>query len=407
MKSVRRVVVGLLAVVVAGAGAFAPAHAAAPGVRPWTPASFDSLQTWSTAARVMFREQATDPIDSVTIEPYNRVGSIAMRWFQGLGRDHMPEARTIESALDSLGFDTEVVLDDKLPAFALLVVRNPFRTSASAMGFMYWFRGTRLFEQGVEMRGGLDPIMKVWWNDNQAAPYEWAIADRGRDGTHRFFLFRLSADGGIWQPGQYEGEGPDLANAHTVSFEDVNGDGLPELVTWSPAAPDTLFEACTSCPSRVIERIYTERGGLGFQLHDSRMVPAPYSIFMLFVHLLISHNREAAARLLDDPALLGTALGMGWGTRHSPGTWLLEGGENQHWPEWLQFRFRGPRGVEHYVVRFTQKDGRWILKSWKHAAISTGPNPTPLPGPAATSTHPAAGSHHPAQAPHRPARRAH
>ena len=74
--------------------------------------------------------------------------------------------------------------------------------------------------------------------------------------------------------------------------------GLPEIVTWSEAPPDTLFETCTSCPKRVIERIFAERKYEGFSLQDSRMVQTPYAGFMLFVHLLIQHNSAAAGRLL-------------------------------------------------------------------------------------------------------------
>jgi len=151
----------------------------------------------------------------------------------------------------------------------------------------------------------------------------------------------------------------------------VNGDGLPELLTWSEPAPDTLFEPCTSCPKRVIEEVYTERKSPGFELHDSRLLQTPHEVFILFVHLLLQHNLTAAARLLLRPARLPGALGMGWSTRRSPGTWKLELAEEEHWPTWLQFRFRGPHGTEHYLVRFTQKDGRWIIEDWKHAATAS------------------------------------
>ncbi len=349
---------------------FAADSGLSPRVRPWVPPGFDSLQTWAAQARAEFRDQSHDAIDSVTVVPYNRAGAIAVRWLRSLGRSAAPQIRTMEMALDSLGFDTEIINDPALPNFMLLVVRNPFRLTASAMAFMYWYRGDNVLQQGVELRGGQAPQMRVWWNGERDAPYKWAILDRSRGDVTvmRFMLFRLTADGRLWRPAQYEGSGPDLGDAHTAGFSDLNGDGLPEMVSWSEAPSDTLFEACTGCPRRLIERIYAERKDEGFALHDSRLVPAPYSMFVLFIRMLVDNNRAAAARLLDQPAKLDEALAWGWGARRSPGTWKLEQSENERWPRWLQFRFRGARGVERYVVRFKQKDGRWIIESWKRAA---------------------------------------
>ena len=348
-----------------------PAHGS-PRVKPWVPSTFDSLEDWAAEARAAFRSQTDDVIDSVTILPYNRVGAIAARWLADLGRAHAAEAKAVEVALDSLGFDTELTSDPELPAFILIVVRNPFRASAHTMGFMFWFRGDRIQEQGVELKGGREPRMRAWWNGNPNAPYEWVVIakSRTRAGPTEFFLFRLTSDGGFWRVGQYPGNGPDFGDAYEIAFDDVNGDGVPEIVTWSEAPPDTLFEPCTSCPKRVIEEIFTERRA-GFALEDSRLVQTPYAVFVLFIHLLAQHNSAAAARLLAEPARLPEALGLGWGTRRSPGTWKLELTEEEHWPTWLQFRFRGSRGTEHYLVRFTQKDGRWIIEDWKHAATAS------------------------------------
>src|SRR5439155_26058855 len=123
-------------------------------------------------------------------------------------------------------------------------------------------------------------------------------------------------------------------------------------------------------PKRDIEKILTARYTY-IEMENSRHVQTPYAVFVLFIHLLSQHNSAAAARLLAEPARLPEALGLGWGTRRSPGTWKLELTEEEHWPTWLQFRFRGSRGTEHYLVRFTQKDGRWIIEDWKHAATAS------------------------------------
>ena len=151
----------------------------------------------------------------MTILPYNRVGAIAARWLADLGRAHAAEAKAVEVALDSLGFDTELTSDPELPAFILIVVRNPFRASAHTMGFMFWFRGDRIQEQGVELKGGREPRMRAWWNGNPNAPYEWVVIakSRTRAGPTEFFLFRLTSDGGFWRVGQYPGNGPDFGDA--------------------------------------------------------------------------------------------------------------------------------------------------------------------------------------------------
>jgi hypothetical protein len=345
---------------------------AAPRVRPWTPPQFDSLQTWAAEARAGFRRQPGDAIDSTSVRPYDAVGAIAGRWINALGRTHTNQVRAVEDALDSLGFDTEIAADPVLPGFTLLMVRNPFRITSHVMAFLFWFRGTQLREQALELDGGLAPQMRVWWVGDEAGPYEWALVHRRRGTPPRlgFMLFRLDPSGAIWRPLQYDARGPDLGTAHEASFNDVNGDGRPELVTWSDAAPDSLFEPCTTCPRRLVERLYVERHDEGFIQHDSRLVPNPYSIFELFVHLLIDRNREGAARLLQHPEKVAEAIDLGWGSRRAPGTWKVELAEEERWPRWLQLRFRGPRGAERFVVRFTEKDGRWIIDDWKRAATA-------------------------------------
>ena len=67
----------------------------------------------------------------------------------------------VETALDSLGFDTEIVTDPVLRTFMVLMVRNPFRLTAHAMAYMYWFRGTQLREQAIELDGGFSPQMRA------------------------------------------------------------------------------------------------------------------------------------------------------------------------------------------------------------------------------------------------------
>jgi hypothetical protein len=89
-------------------------------------------------------------------------------------------------------------------------------------------------------------------------------------------------------------------------WADVNGDGRPELIAWLKAKNDTLFDECSDCPFIIHERTFTESHD-GLSLHDMRIFPSPYATFTLFVRLLSEGNREAAKRLLANPAKLAEA----------------------------------------------------------------------------------------------------
>jgi hypothetical protein len=251
------------------------------------------------------------------------------------------------------------------------VVRNPHRLTALAVGFLYWFRGDDLRSQGVMLSAGLEPRARAWWTARNAAPYEWGILYRERSEVPRqhLLLLRLNPDGYFWNVIHYEGSGPDFGPWGNAEWVDLNRDGRPELVSWSHASFDTSFTECAGCPRLVNERTFTERT-TGFELHDSRLVPSPYSTFVTFIRLLREQNRTAAGRLLDDRAGLDKAIALGWGGKGD--TWRLEHAEpNEVWPHWLALRHRGPKGSNEYIVHFTIRDGRWTIKDW--APVAKGP----------------------------------
>jgi hypothetical protein len=340
--------------------------AAAQPIRPWTPPSSDSLLAWAAEARTRFQSNAGDSIGGENFKAYELVGRIGRRMLVALGRTHMLQAHAIEPAIDSLGLDTEVTIDPDLPSFALLMVHNPFRPSAGAVAWLFWYRQTDLRVQGVQFRGGREPRMKVWWTGAPDAPYEWAVLDRvpGKEG-YNFTLFRLAAEGYYWRADQYEGVGPDLGDVLEAGLLDVNRDGRPELLAWAKAAPDSLFEACSSCPSLLTERLYTSSAA-GFELDDSRLVPTAYSTFVLFIRLLHQHNGAAASRVLEDPTRLERAVALGWGGGEGRGLWKLEYVDpDRPWPHWLAVKLRGPKGEQRWIVHFTQKEGRWVIRDWQ------------------------------------------
>lgn len=354
--------------------------AAAPTVRPWTPPGSDSITTWAAAARAGFRAQSVDSITPETIKPFTRVGGIAQRWFQSLGRARMEQAPMVEAALDSLGFDTEIARDPVLPGFVLLVVRNPYRVTSDAVALFFWFRGDRLQEQAMGLLGGHSPRIRVWWVGKADVPYEWGIVEKGRAqyGPWRFSLLRLTADGGMWRPWQYEGNGPVLGECTDVSWVDADQDGVPEVLAHSVVS-DSLFSECRGCPTLLHQRLFASRGA-GFEMVESQRLPTAYATFVAFVRLLIDKNRAGALRLVERPALVDDAFTQGWGSRRVAGTWSLEEASPPRWPDRMIFRFRDGRDEVRYMVTFVNKEGRILLSGWQRLGEPTSPGQKVMPG---------------------------
>jgi len=283
-----------------------------------------------------------------------------------LGRENVPQVHAIEAALDSMGLDTDVLYDPDYPIFVLLMVRNPHRVTAKAVGFLYWFLPNDLRIQGAQFNGGLRPQMKVWWTGHREYPYGWAIIDHQRDSDEaNFMLLRMSEDGYFWNLIQYPGNGPHLGHKGSVAFVDVNHDDQPEIAVWDEANPDSTFETCEGCPTMTSESIFVERSH-GFELLDSRLLPTPISTFMLFVRMLRLGDSRAASQMLEDPAKVKDALASGWDKGRERGTWKLEAIEpGEVWPRWLRLSHKTPQGLKRYTVPFVFRDERWRIGEWK------------------------------------------
>lgn len=373
-----------------------PAHAQTP--RPWVPPSADSLFKAAADARSRFQANRGDSIAGTNYRAYEIVGQLGRRLLRSLGTPSGHRAHEVEATLDSLGLDTDLIDDPSQSGFSMLIVRNPFKPAAGAVGFMYWMRGADMRIQGVALRSGRNASMRVWWTARKQNPYSWAIVEH--DPFHgeaiQLLFFRLLPDGYVWDLLQYGGNGPDLGGPGETQWADLNRDHRPELVVWSPAHLDSAFESCSDCPKLLNERVYVERS-TGFEPHDSRLVPSPFSTFVLFVRLLREQNAAAARRLLATPAMLEEAIARGW-ARPGDHRWKLEyTEEGEAWPHWLAMRFEGAKGPERYIVHFTMKDARWIIREWipvqdgaqpGSGAIAPGkPGATPTPRrPGATGT---------------------
>jgi hypothetical protein len=324
----------------------------------------DSLGTWAAQAKAGFQSNPGDSAGGENYRPYEKVGLIGRRLLRALGRKDLLQARVIKPALDSLGLVTEVATDPASPAFALLMVRNPSRYTADAVGFLYWYRGDDLRIQGAVFRGGYHPSMRVWRTSRPEYPYEWGILEQTRAGTLRFTMMRLSPGGTVWGIQQDEEGQPLLGEPGEAAWLDLNQDGFPELVSWTRGVTDSLFTECPDCPKLITERTFIESRE-GFELQDERLLPTPYATLVYFVRLLIDGNLAQAEKLVRDPARVREAVAQGWNQRRVRKPWFVEYGESgEAWPRRLALRFEGPRGVKHYGVIFAKREGRWIIDNW-------------------------------------------
>jgi hypothetical protein len=92
-----------------------------------------------------------------TRRPTRIVGRFARRMLRAMGPRDLLQAHAIVPVLDSLGLDVDVAVDPAQPTFALVMVRNPFRFTAHAIGFLYWTKVEDFRMQGAEFQGGNGP----------------------------------------------------------------------------------------------------------------------------------------------------------------------------------------------------------------------------------------------------------
>ena len=372
-----RVLCGLagLALVLA---ALAP-RAVAQTPKPWVPPGQDSIQALVSEAKVRFRQATTDTSSERSIVPFERVGQAARRLLRRIDRNDLLVAPRIEATLDSLGLDTDVVIDPSLPSVVLVMIRNPDRPSSHAVGYLLWYRGADLRMQGMSFPSAVQPRLRSWWSAYQGAPYSTAIVYTARGTPPRlgFKYLRLSSDGFFWELVQYEGHGPDLGVAGDVAWADLNGDSRPELLSYSPAPPDSVLTVERPVQPVIREAIYTE-GPRGFLPHDGRHVPGPLETLRQFVIALRAGENDRARRLLVNPDFLEFAKAAGWASARSPRSFVVDRQqEGVPWPEWLGARVTGTAGVRRYVFHFSLHEGRWLIKDW---IAEEAPRPAPAQG---------------------------
>ena len=371
-----------------GLGLAVPVAARAQAIKPWVPPSADSLLQWASEAKVRFQANQGDSVGGENFRAYELVGLMGRRLVRSLGPASLIQSHAVKGVIDSLGLDVDIEVDPAFPTFVLMMVRNPYRLTANAVGFLYWYRDRDLRMQGALFLGGYRPTMRVWWTGYQGQPYTMGVVDHDRStsGHVHVTLLRMGPTAAVWSLLQSPAEAPEFEGAGEATWADVNADGRPELVAWVHAENDTLFESCPSCPYIIQEHTYTETRA-GLQLHDLRLLPSPYATFSLFVRLLADGNRTAAARLLADPSRVDEAVAAAWGSRRQAKAWILEYAEEERWPRWLAFLHHGPQGDQRYIVHFELKEGRWIISEWlkPHLATRAGLIGTPIDSTAAAT----------------------
>ncbi len=344
-------------------GAWAPASAQI--LKAWAPQG-DSLSPLASSARMRFRRQQGDSASGDNFDAFGIVGGLGRRLFAALGRAHLVQARAAQATLDSLGLDVEVVTDPAAAQTVFMLVRNPFRRTSDAVGFLYWMRGDELRMQGTGFPPAHAPTLRTWSTGRPGTPSEAAVLFQkgsiGEDLTLE--LLRMDAQGHYWSPIQYPGNGPEFGPGAQAWFVDVNLDGQPELVAYQPFEPDSFFALISGVPRIVQELTFTERPE-GFVLHDARTVPGPTETLRMFTAFLVHGDAAHARRLLVRPGALDTLLAIGWGRHHERGAFTVEYGEPaEQWPEWLELRVRQDSGIRRWIVHFWIQDGRWVIRDF-------------------------------------------
>ncbi len=363
-------VAALSLVVLAG-----PAHAQR--VKTWSPPDLDTLRIMSTEAKTRFRSNSGDSATGDNFRAYNLVGRTARKLLRSLGRPNLIQAPAIKTVLDSLGLPTDIRVDPVLPEFVLVVSRNPYKGTAQAVGFLYWYKGGDLRMQSVTFAGGEAPEMRVWWTGVESAPYSWGIVERTRsDQRHHLTVLSLTPSGDYWRITEYDPNGLDLGVGANVVWADLNGDLKPELVAWVPSVFDSMVLGCAECPKPVNEMTFVE-GAQGFELLDVRIVPSPITTFTLFARLLAQDDRTNAGRLLVDPAKAAETASLGWTGRQPKGAWsILYTEPGTAWPRWLMVRHQGARGTHDWRMVLQPVRGRWLIAAWENRDNATTPGGT-------------------------------
>ena len=376
---------GALVLALASFAAFAaPAHAQGSRPAPWQPAGFDSTRLWALEARTLLDQTASDSVGPNESRAFGLLDRVMRRSFLGLGTKGMRGARGVLAVLDSLKLDVEMAQDSDLPQFCVVTYFNTRFAGYAAWTSLFWWRGNDLMKQSIQLPGGRNIQMKVWWTGNELGPYEMALIDYKRKGNPRegaFSMLRLSRAAEFWGAVQFPGKTIDLGGAGLARLVDLDNDGVPELAQWTTSEADARFVQDPNLPPVLSERIYRRTDG-GFRLLDRRTVPTPFATFVLFLRALETGQVALARSLVSSPAVYTRAQTLKLGTFHAPGSWRAsEPAPGVRWAESMRFQYGTPprlgKGIE---VRMKEVEGHWLVDGLTALALGPATPKPPAPG---------------------------
>jgi len=272
-----------------------------------------------------------------------------------------PDRRLVDRArtfLDSCGFGAEVAGSVDVVAANLFSRADP---TGGSWPYLFWREaatvghqqvegaGMRLLDLAVQPAAAGQTAGEAVTGPQQVAAIFTRSSSRGPQPV--VIAWRRPPAGKRWTLAQTLG--PDsLGGTGVVDFVAQPGGGAGlEARTYRPTAG---FDECPTCP-HVHRLAFFEWSVDGFRKTSEEAVPSPYESFVQLIAALSVNDREMALRLVLDPLVLQTAEQYEWGM--SKGIWRVAPGTDESSSEMTFFRGR----QEAYKVRFTSRDGRWLI----------------------------------------------
>src|SRR5262249_52583170 len=146
-----------------------------------------------------------------------------------------------------LRIPAKLTQDPQYPSFALVQYFNPDFENYASLAYLYWFRGDELRGQAVYLKGGRDAHLRVYWTNREEGPWEAGILYYQGSGLRRdpeLVLLRMVRTGAGWLAVQAGVGDLDLGSHGTAEWADLDQDGVPEIISWTEGAQDSLFVPC-------------------------------------------------------------------------------------------------------------------------------------------------------------------
>jgi hypothetical protein len=270
---------------------------------------------------------------------------------------NQPWAGRARTLLDSLDFGAELAADRRVLAVNFVARARP---DAGAWPWLFW-RGPG----GVVMRplSGRDlQLLQVATRpDTTGNPDAWAqvavlFARRGAAGREPIVMVWDPPGAAAWIPSQTLG--PDsLGGVGTIEIQVESDTSL--VLTSRTFRGMPRFEECATCPH--VYSLHRFRWGTGgFTRIEEREVPSPYTSFVQFVLALGAGDRDAAAALVTDPALLEQARLFEFSALPK-GMWRVAPATDES--AGTMVFFRGQQ--EAYQVSFEPRGEAWLISAIK------------------------------------------